>query len=217
MLDPDEASVFRRFAVLDGPVGLQLVRAVVSGGPLAPVRVVRILRELTARGLLSVDRSGAALALPAGRRPASVRARAARRARARSRPRSTGSPTRSGPCSPTTPRRRPRRTVEAITDCSARSARCSAPALEGSADRGRCLELAFRLHRYWAATNVAEGRFWLSRLLADAPPGRGPRYATYALGYLGYWAGRHRRRRQRPASGGRGCWRARATRTPRGR
>ena len=30
----------------------------VAGGPIAPVRVVRILRELTARGLLAVDRSG---------------------------------------------------------------------------------------------------------------------------------------------------------------
>src|ERR1700760_4043115 len=51
--------VFRRFAVLEGPVGLPLVRAVVAGGAIAPVRVVRILRELTARGLLTVDRSGA--------------------------------------------------------------------------------------------------------------------------------------------------------------
>src|SRR4029079_1139198 len=61
----------------------------------------------------------------------------------------------------------------------------------GVADRTRCLELAFRLHRYWASTNVAEGRYWLDRLLRS----RGDEgdewagYATYALGYLGYWAG----------------------------
>ena len=50
--------MFRRLAVLDGPVGLALVRQVVAGGPIAEVRVVRILRALTARGLLTVDRSG---------------------------------------------------------------------------------------------------------------------------------------------------------------
>ena len=38
-------------------------------------------------------------------------------------------------------------------------------------------ELAFRLHRYYAATSVSEGRFWLSRLLAT-PTRRGRRAAT---------------------------------------
>ncbi len=59
--------MFRRLAVLDGPVGLPLVRAGRGRRPGRPVRVVRILRELTARGLLPVDRSGRPLALPAGR------------------------------------------------------------------------------------------------------------------------------------------------------
>jgi tetratricopeptide (TPR) repeat protein len=54
-------------------------------------------------------------------------------------------------------------------------------------DRG--LELAFRLHRYWAATSVPEGRFWLGRLLEVAGDSAWRRYATYALGYLSYWAG----------------------------
>jgi tetratricopeptide (TPR) repeat protein len=36
---------------------------------------------------------------------------------------------------------------------------------------------------------VAEGRFWLGRLLDDARDSRWRRYATYALGYLSYWAG----------------------------
>jgi tetratricopeptide (TPR) repeat protein len=62
-------------------------------------------------------------------------------------------------------------------------------ALTGHADRDRCVELAFRLHRYWAATSVAEGRFWLGRLLDVAGDTAWRRYATYALGYLGYWAG----------------------------
>src|SRR4029077_7975661 len=58
LLHDDEARVFRLLGVLDGPVALPLVRDMVAGGPIAPVRVVRILRELTARGLLAVDRSG---------------------------------------------------------------------------------------------------------------------------------------------------------------
>jgi tetratricopeptide (TPR) repeat protein len=62
-------------------------------------------------------------------------------------------------------------------------------AIDGRADLDRGLEIAFRLHRFWAATNVAEGRFWLSRLLAQEPAGEWHGYATFALGYLTYWAG----------------------------
>ena len=62
-------------------------------------------------------------------------------------------------------------------------------AIDGRAALDRGLEIAFRLHRFWAATNVAEGRFWLSRLLAQAAGGEWHGYATFALGYLTYWAG----------------------------
>jgi tetratricopeptide (TPR) repeat protein len=62
-------------------------------------------------------------------------------------------------------------------------------AVEGRLPRERGLEIAFRLHRYWAATNVAEGRYWLSRLLTDAPDEGWTAHATYALGYLSYWSG----------------------------
>ena len=58
LLDDDEAAVFRRLAVLDGPVTLPMVRAVVADEGIPAVRVVRLLRELTVRGLLTVDRSG---------------------------------------------------------------------------------------------------------------------------------------------------------------
>ena len=61
--------------------------------------------------------------------------------------------------------------------------------LDGRLDRAVGLELAFRLHRYWAATAVAEGRFWLTRLLEGAPEDRWTALATFALGYLIYWAG----------------------------
>ena len=59
MLDADEAAVFRRFAVLDGAVGLPLIKQVAAGPDVAPARVIRVLRELAARGLLAVDSSGA--------------------------------------------------------------------------------------------------------------------------------------------------------------
>ena len=49
LLDPDEAEVFRTFAILDGAVGLPLVRRVVSEERVPPMRVIRVLRELTAR------------------------------------------------------------------------------------------------------------------------------------------------------------------------
>jgi tetratricopeptide (TPR) repeat protein len=65
-----------------------------------------------------------------------------------------------------------------------------AAAIDGRLNAGTGLELGFRLHRYWAATNVAEGRFWLSRLLAAvAPASSGQAHAAYALGYLSYWSG----------------------------
>ena len=169
LLDADEAAVFRRLAVLDGPVGAALVRQVVAGGPIAEVRVVRILRELTARGLLTVDRSGTALALSARRRlalamPGSFWSTPARSGRC-----STGSPTRFARRCPKMPARRRRLSGAGLRHARAQSGRCSGLPLAGRADVGRCLELAFRLHRYFAATNVAEGRFWLGRLLAIEP------------------------------------------------
>ena len=62
-------------------------------------------------------------------------------------------------------------------------------AAAGAVDRDAGLEIAFRLHRYWAATSVAEGRFWLSRLLANRADSPWRPLATFAAGYLSYWAG----------------------------
>jgi predicted ATPase/DNA-binding SARP family transcriptional activator len=188
LLDDDEAVVFRRFAVLDGPVGLPLVRQVVSGGPIADVRVVRILRELTARGLLSVDRSGprwryqqdddlhryARELLVAEDDERDCLARLADAIRA---------------VLPEDARAAPGPFQDAVSDMLGSVRSLFGAALDGRADTGRCLELAFRLHRYFAATNVAEGRFWLSRLIDAGPHSHWTPYATYALGYLGYWAG----------------------------
>jgi predicted ATPase/DNA-binding SARP family transcriptional activator len=192
-LGPDEATVFRRFGVLDGPVPLSVVRAVVSGRDIPPVRVVRILRELTDRGLVAVEKDGPRwhyhqdddlhrwarelLVQRDGEWAAYQRLADAVRALLPDDPRDPPAPFADE--------------ISAMLD-SIRS--LFTAGLDGRADPERCLELAFRLHRYWAATTVAEGRFWLSRLLSGTSEGPAAgqgwrRYATYALGYLGYWAG----------------------------
>jgi predicted ATPase/DNA-binding SARP family transcriptional activator len=188
LLEDDEAAVFRRLAVLDGPASLQLVRQVVAGGRIAPLRVVRILRELTARGLLSVDRSGPhwryahdddlhrfarELLVEHGEEPAAYeRLAAALRSRL-----------------PDDARAAPAPFLTEIGDMIGSVRSLFGAALDGRADLNRCQELAFRLHRYFAATSVDEGRFWLARLLAERPTGQWTPYATYALGYLSYWSG----------------------------
>jgi predicted ATPase/DNA-binding SARP family transcriptional activator len=188
LLDADEAVVFRRLAVLDGPVGLPLVRQVVAGGPIAEVRVVRILRELTARGLLAVDRSeprwryqqdddlhryARELLVDGGEERAAFD-RLADAIRA---------------ALPEDARAAPAPFLDEISDILGSVRSLFGAALDGRADAGQCLELAFRLHRYFAATNVAEGRFWLGHLIAAEPGHDWTPYATYALGYLSYWSG----------------------------
>ncbi|HUZ51404.1 MAG TPA: hypothetical protein VMU94_02595, partial [Streptosporangiaceae bacterium] len=188
LLDEHEAAVFRRFAVMDGSAGLALVRQVVSGDDIPPVRVVRILRELTASGLIGVDRTGAQwryhqdddlhrFAREMLRENGEERAafdRLADAVRA---------------ALPGDAREPPAPFQDTITDMLGSVRSLFAAGLSGRADGARCLELAFRLHRYWAATNVAEGRFWLSRLLTERPDATWSPYATYALGYLDYWSG----------------------------
>ncbi|HEY0934697.1 MAG TPA: BTAD domain-containing putative transcriptional regulator, partial [Trebonia sp.] len=188
LLEDDEAAVFRRLAVLDGPAGLPLIREVVSGGRIAPVRVVRILRELTARGLLVVDRSGPRwryaqdddlhrfareLLVAGGEEPAAYE-RLADALRGRL---------------PDDARAAPGLFRAEITDMIGSVRSLFGAALDGRADLGRSQELAFRLHRYFSATSVDEGRFWLARLLAGQAAGPWTPYATYALGYLSYWSG----------------------------
>ena len=190
-LDSAELAVFRRFAVLDGPVSLGFARAVVAGDGIAPERVVRILRELGTRGLITVDRSAphwtysqdddihryaVELLDRDGGTAAAYRALAdAIRG-----------------LLPQDPRDPPAPSADAVTGVLGSVRSLFTAGVAGHADGDRCLEVAFRLHRYWAATSVAEGRWWLTQLLApgvcDAQsPWRS--YATYALGYLGYWAG----------------------------
>jgi predicted ATPase/DNA-binding SARP family transcriptional activator/tetratricopeptide (TPR) repeat protein len=190
LLGDDEAAVFRRFGVLDGYVALPLVRDVVADEAIPPVRIVRILRELTARGLLAIDRSGprwryhqdddlhrlARELLDAGDEGGPVMERLA------------GAVLAVAPADPGAP---PEPFLEAVTEVLPQVRSVLAAAIDGRLAASAGLELGFRLHRYWAATNVAEGRFWLSRLLASAPAGVSQwlAHAAYALGYLSYWSG----------------------------
>jgi hypothetical protein len=188
LLDSDEAAVFRRFAVLDGSVGLPMIKAVVTADDIAPVRVIRVLRELTARGLLSVDRSGtrwlyhqdddvrrfARERLDESGETAAGFTRLANAIRA---------------LLPADARAAPDSFEQHITEVQASLRSLLSAALSGDVDRDAGLEIAFRLHRYWAATSVTEGHFWLARLLEGHHDSVWASYAAYAAGYLSYWAG----------------------------
>jgi predicted ATPase/DNA-binding SARP family transcriptional activator len=192
LLDADEAAVFRRFGVLAGSVALPLVRDVVADAAIPPVRIVRILRELTARGLLAVDRSGprwryqqdddlhrlAAELLEVAGESGATLARLAAAVLA---------------IVPADPGAAPVPYLEPVGEVLPQVRSLLAAAIDSRIDLAAGLELGFKLHRYWAATNVAEGRFWLSRLLAavgaDRTGSAAQAHAAYALGYLSYWSG----------------------------
>ena len=203
LLDADEAAVFRRFAVLDGSVGLPLIKQVVAGDDVAPVRVVRILRELTARGLLAVDSSGARWLY---RQDDDVR-RFAReqlpRPARRSRRFAAARPTRSVLSCPTT-RGRPRRVRAAGHRRSLGSVRSLfSAALTGRRRRGTP---ASRLPSGCTATGLPPT--W-PRAASGCPgcsPATRPEWAPLRhlwRGYLSYWAGDTDARDQRAADGGR--------------
>ncbi|BEP13110.1 hypothetical protein acdb102_14210 [Acidothermaceae bacterium B102] len=188
LLDADEAAVFRRFAVLDGPTGLPLIKAVVTGEDIAAVRVIRVLRELTARGLLSVDSSGARWLY---RQDDDVR-RFAREQLDEAGETAEGFTRLADSLRallPDDPRAAPSTYEQQVTEIGGSVRSLLAAAMAGDVDRDAGLELAFRLHRYWAATNVAEGHFWLSRLLDGHADSAWASYASYGAGYLSYWAG----------------------------
>ncbi|SDO64418.1 Predicted ATPase [Nakamurella panacisegetis] len=186
-LRDDEAAVFRRLSVLRGPVGLPLIRSVVSDADVQPVRVIRILRELTDRALLTVDREGprwryqldddiqtfATTKLTPGEQQAAF-GRLADTIRSLLPDNATATPT---------------GFADAIAELGGSVRSLLAAAVDGCVNRERGLEIAFRLHRYWAATNVSEGIFWLSRLLEHAPETPWTGLANFAHGFLSYWTG----------------------------
>jgi predicted ATPase/DNA-binding SARP family transcriptional activator len=188
LLGPDEAVVFRRLSILEGYLTLPFVRQAVSGGTIAPVRVVRILRELASRGLLSVEPSGGRWRYyqddDLRRFGRELLAAAGEEAAATSQLADAVFAV-----VPSDPRAAPGPYLDAIGEILPAVRSVLSASIEGRLTRDRGLELSFRLHRYWATTNVAEGRFWLARLLAEAPASPSAAHAIYALGYLGYWSG----------------------------
>ncbi len=191
LLDADEAEVFRTLAILDGAVGLPLVRSVVSEERVPPMRVIRVLRELTAAGLMWIDRSGARWRYQMDddvRRFASDELVAAGD-ESQAFGRLADAIRNVLPSDARTP---PSGFQDEVLEMIGSVRSLLGAAIDGRADRDIGLEIGFRLHRFWAATNVAEGRFWLSRLLsvdATVAAGKWDGYATFALGYLTYWAG----------------------------
>lgn len=188
LLDQQEAAVFRRLSTLRGPAGLSLIRAVVSNGDVSGIRVVRLLRELVAHGLVSVDTSGPRWLY---QQDDDIHGFAWELL------------SESGEVSDTFSR-----LADAIREMLPADAREStasfgheisaiAPAVRsllsactaGRFDPSTGLEIAFRLHRYWAATDVAEGRLWLTRLLDGNETSQGAGLAMFAAGYLGYLSG----------------------------
>jgi predicted ATPase/DNA-binding SARP family transcriptional activator len=188
LLDADEAAVFRRFAVLDGAVGLPLIKEVVAGSDIAQVRVVRLLRELTARGLLTVDRSGARWLY---RQDDDVHRFAGELLDESGESRATFGRLAHAikAMLPEDARAAPATFEQQLTDVLDSVRSLMAASLSGHVNPDHGLELAFRLHRYWASTNVAEGRFWLARFLEEHADSSWARYAMYAAGYLSYWSG----------------------------
>ncbi len=195
-LTEDEAWVFRRISVLDGPVALGFLRGLVASPRIASTRVARLLGELATRGLLTVDQSGARwryeqhddvrafareLLLDSGEEPEAFALLA----------------TAVRSLLPEDARLPPGPFTAAVGDVLPSIRSLFGAALDGRASMSDAQEIAFRLHRYYAATSVSEGRFWLSRLLADADTPSEPGtettewtgLATFALGYLSYWAG----------------------------
>ena len=190
LLADDEAAVFRRLAVLDGPASLTTIRGVVVDDLVPPLRVVRILGELADRGLVTVRRGGPRLLYAQDddlRRVAAERLAASGEAPATYR--RLAATVRA--LLPDDPRSAPGPFAEQVTAVLDSVRSLLAAGVDGELDVGTALEIAFRLHRYWATTSISEGRFWLSRLLAsgDAEPGGWTPYARFALGYLSYWAG----------------------------
>ena len=187
LLDEQEAGVFRRCAVLAGPVSLPLLRAVAADELLPPLRVTRIVRQLTGAGLLTADRTGARWRY---QQDDDLRWYARQQLSAAEEQAALG---RLGDALiamlPEDPKASPMPFAAALTEV----AGCLRAFLEASVDRRTPresgLELAFRLHRYWAARSITEGGYWLGRLLDGAPPGPWTALATFAHGYLLYWAG----------------------------
>ena len=189
-LDDDEAAVFRRLAVLDGPAGLPLVREVVSGGRGHPgpgsADPARAHRPQPAHGGPHRRRTGATsrtttctasprdLLVAHGEEQAAYQrlADAVRSPAARGRPRGAGS--RSATRSPRS---------------SARCDRCSRPGCPAAPMPTTARSWPSGCTATSPPPACTRGGSGSTGCIAASPSGPWVPYATYALGYLSYWAG----------------------------
>ncbi|CAN5128771.1 hypothetical protein BH11ACT3_BH11ACT3_07580 [soil metagenome] len=185
-LRPEAARLFSAWGVVEGALPLALATRLDPGGS-APGRVARLLGDLVDAGLLLIDRSG-----PRWRYRQDDQVRAFARARlgddgARHALIALAAGLRG--LLPDDVRLPPSGFRDAATEGSDGFRTVFAAAIDGSLPRELGLDLAFRMHRYWTITGLAEGRYWLRRLLDGAPPSASSPFALFAAGYLSYWAG----------------------------
>ena len=186
-LGGEAATLFAAWGAVDGALPLSLA-ATLSAAISSPGRVARVLSELADAGLLYIDRAG-----PRWRYRQDDQVRRFARARLDA---EDGAPSVLAALTtglrvllPDDARTPPAGYRDAATDASDGFRTVFAAAIAGTIPRQTGLELAFRLHRYWAVTSLAEGRYWLTLLLDGAPDGEWNRFALFASGYLAYWAG----------------------------
>lgn len=186
-LGPEAGALFTAWGVVDGALPLSLASTLASTIS-SPGRVARLLGELADSGLLSIDRGGPRWRY---RQDDQVRRFARRRLDADGGVAAVLAQLASGlrALLPDDARTPPAGYRDAATEASDAFRTVFAGALLGTVTRQTGLELAFRLHRYWAVTSLAEGRYWLTLLLDGADEGAWNSFALFASGYLAYWAG----------------------------
>ncbi|HEY4152323.1 MAG TPA: BTAD domain-containing putative transcriptional regulator, partial [Pseudolysinimonas sp.] len=186
-LGAEAGNLFTAWGAVDGALPLSLA-STLAGTISSPGRVARLLGELAESGLLYVDRSG-----PRWRYRQDDQVRRFARTRLDA---DNGAPLVLSQLAnglrkllPDDARTPPAGYRDAATEASDAFRTVFGGALAGTVPRQTALELAFRLHRYWAVTSLAEGRYWLTLLLTGADDGEWNSFALFASGYLAYWAG----------------------------
>ena len=186
-LGDEEALMFRALGAVSGALPLALVASLGAEAPTRG-RIARILAELSDRGLVEIDRAGprwsyrqddqvrtfARAHLESNEGQSWFLERLVESARA---------------LLPEDARTPPSSFRESVDEASDAFRTLFEAASGGVISRESGLELAFRLHRYWAVAGIAEGRFWLERLLGGEEVSPWTPFATFAAGYLAYWAG----------------------------
>ncbi len=185
-LDEHEASLVRTLAVVDGTAPLSIVRLLVEGAGIAPRRVARLLSSLGESGLARVDRNEQRWRYGLDEHARDfARAATVRGERERVLAALFTALDDLAPSDATAP---PGEFAPALSTASD-AFRTVFGAVDAGIDRDAALDLAFRLHRFWSTTGLAEGRHWYHRLLDGAGVTESASLCRFASGWLAYWAG----------------------------